>query len=42
MNPIAKPLDDKELRDRVKLLGRLLGEVIHEREGGKCPMSITF
>jgi phosphoenolpyruvate carboxylase len=35
MNTIEKPVNDKELRERVKLLGRLLGEVIREQEGGK-------
>ncbi len=40
MNTIEKPvndkkINDKELRERVKLLGRLLGEVVREQEGGK-------
>ena len=42
-NPVAKtdPLaSDKDLRTRVKLLGRLLGEVLHAQIGGKVYKSV--
>src|SRR5512135_2395462 len=35
MNTTVKPVDDKQLRSRVRLLGQLLGDIVQEQEGGK-------